>query len=819
MARRVFLSYAHESEEHRALVRSFWSFLRNNGVDAVFDQVAEGERQDWALWMADQIRDAEVVLCVASPQYRLRSQQQAEGNGVRWEARLIRAEFYASGGDLQKFVPVVLPGQSPDGVPDFLAPAITTVYTVRDLTVPGAEDLLRFILRKPKLVEPPVLPEPDFDTWTPETVEPAPPVTDQVVSPNIGDMTPVVGRDQELADLRAAFTAPKKSRAPVVRILTGMGGVGKSSLARAYAERHLDDYGVVWWIHAEDKVARERDYRDLLDLVRPASEAALVRNPVHAVNTWLSELKQPWLLILDNVPTAAALNGLVPARGNGHVLVTSQAGRWPKPDTVHRVEPLETSAAVELLTTTTEDTDADTAAELADELGGLPLALTQAAAFTATTGIGLADYLRFYRDRSADLQADNQPDDYPHTVATTWLLAIERLSPLAREVLDTIAYLAPDAIPTSVLHPLADDELTLVRAIGELLSHSLITRGTTTTITVHRLVQSVTRHRDGLAHATRARDLVAAALPRPILVVDTMTAWQDLHAHVLAVVGHLPDDPEAFELRFRVAQLYDDLGLRRIAVVQAERLLEDAEPALGGETALVLRVRGHLAFWTRDGDESRARLEEVLAAQVALLGVDHPEVLDTRHDIATSCLELDEYESAKAMFAEVASARARVLGASDYRTLVSRSYVADVLAEMGQIDDAIALYETVLADAAAEFGEISPQFIDLQSEYADHLGRRGDPATARDMYTVIVQRLADLRGEYDPLTVGLHLPWASWTAMAGNPQKAGSIVLRMLVILRKSLSKQSPLVKQFEEGLRSIKNGQGMSRQTGKRRR
>ncbi|MBM7773504.1 tetratricopeptide (TPR) repeat protein [Actinokineospora baliensis] len=810
MARRVLLSYAHESEEHRALVRSFWAFLRGNGVDAVFDQVAEDQRQDWSLWTAEQIRAAEVVLCVASPQYR-----HAEGNGVRWEARLIRAEFYASGGDLQKFVPVVLPGHSPDGVPDFLAPATTTVYTVRDLTVPGAEDLLRFILRKPRLASLPLAAEPDLDTWTAEAVAPAPP--DQVISPNIGDMTPVVGRDQELADLRAAFTAPKKGRAPVVRVLTGMGGVGKSSLARAYAEQHLDDYGVVWWIHAEDKAALDRQYRDLLDLVRPASEATLVRNPVHAVNTWLSDYKRPWLLILDNVPSTAALNGLYPARGNGHVLVTSQAGRWPKPDTVHHIVPLPHAAAVELLTTTSEDTDAEAAAELADELGGLPLALTQAAAFAATNGIALATYLRFYRDRSADLQADNQPDDYPHTVATTWLLAIERLSPLAREVLDTIAYLAPDAIPVTVLHPLAD-ELALVRAIGELRSHSLITRGPEATISVHRLIQSVTRHRDGLAHAARARELVAVTLPKPVLVLETMKVWQDLHAHALAVVGHLPDDLETFELRLRIALLYDDIGERRIAELQIAEMVDEMVAASYGDSALVLRARASLAVWIKDFERGRSLLEGIAEEQALLLDADHPHLLDTRYWIAHCVFELGEYERAVELFDEVASARARVLGPSAYRTLLARSFVADAVSALGRPEEAIAIYEEIQAAAVAEFGEVSVEVIDLQPQYADLIGDGGNPVAARDIFTTMVERLATLRGEFDPLTIGLHLPLASWTAIAGNPQNAVRIVIRMLTLLRRSLSKQNPLVKQFEEGLHSIKSGQAAGRSRRRRR-
>jgi hypothetical protein len=636
MARRVFISYAQESDEHRAVVRELWAFLRANGVDAVFDQVAAGQRQDWSLWMADRIREADVVLCVASEQYKLRAESRTSqdvGRGVQWEARLIRDAFYDAQQDLQKFVPVVVPGQQLSGVPDFLAPATTTVYVVEDFTLAGAEDLLRFLLGKPELSEIPLGREPELPAWTPSPAR----SSAGVVSPQIAGMAEVVGREQELADLRAAFTAQRKSRTPVIQILTGMGGVGKTSLARAYAQRHLDDYGVVWWVRAEDPTTVDGEYRSLLELVHSADEAKLVRDAVQRANVWLSEQKQPWLLVLDNLPDAAALRGLFPAKGNGHVLVTSQAGRWPNPAAVHHIAPLDTDAAVELLSSMSLDPDADAASKLAVELDGLPLALAQAASFTAANGIDLATYLRFYQDRSAELHADGQPDDYPHTVATTWVLAIEKMSASARLVLDTIAYFAPDSIPVSVLHPLMDDELALTRAIGELLSYSLVTRGAEDAITVHRLIQAVTRHRLGatLDHAARAMDLIADAMPNRPLNVRAMNDWRRLRSHASAVVDYLPDDPRTFDLRYHQAFLHGDIGDRKAAIVQLEALA-DMSRFLSPEDERVMRARHGMALWLMPIDAQGARrlLTELLEAQTRALGAEHPDTLITWHDLA-----------------------------------------------------------------------------------------------------------------------------------------------------------------------------------------
>lgn len=149
----VFLSYAKEPGDpsHQDAVIRLWTLLRSCGLDARLDR-GEGQRQDWTLWMGRQIREATFVLVIASPAYR----RSAEGRGeaseernVHWEARLIRDAFFADPHALNRFIPVVLPGQSADGVPDFLGPAGSTVYPVSDFTVEGAEPLLRLLTNQP----------------------------------------------------------------------------------------------------------------------------------------------------------------------------------------------------------------------------------------------------------------------------------------------------------------------------------------------------------------------------------------------------------------------------------------------------------------------------------------------------------------------------------------------------------------------------------------------------------------------------------------------------------------------------------------------
>lgn len=197
---RVFISYAHDDDEHVDLVRDFYGFLRaSGGVDAELDLPAGERRQDWVLWMLRGIRDSRHVIVVASPEYKRRAEGDSgagEGAGVQWEARLLRKLVYEDpGAALDRIVPVVLPGGSPDDLPDWLGGSTHTHYTVEDFTAAGAEGLLRRLTNQPYAEVPPLGTAPLFrpHEWTrtartsapPEpSVEPAPVLPPQPPPPS-----------------------------------------------------------------------------------------------------------------------------------------------------------------------------------------------------------------------------------------------------------------------------------------------------------------------------------------------------------------------------------------------------------------------------------------------------------------------------------------------------------------------------------------------------------------------------------------------------------------------------------------------------------
>ena len=106
----VFISYSHDSDEHRAWVLALSERLRKDGIETLLDQYLNGSPpQGWPRWMLDQLDAADAVLVVCTETYyrRFRGHEEpGKGKGVDWEGALITQQLYDSRSRSLKFVPV-----------------------------------------------------------------------------------------------------------------------------------------------------------------------------------------------------------------------------------------------------------------------------------------------------------------------------------------------------------------------------------------------------------------------------------------------------------------------------------------------------------------------------------------------------------------------------------------------------------------------------------------------------------------------------------------------------------------------------------------
>ena len=100
---RVFISYSHDSPEHRAQVLALSNRLRAGGIDGMggidcrIDQYEMAPDVGWPTWCDEQIEDSKFVLVICTHTYLKRFKKKEDpdrGFGVTFEGHVITQELY-----------------------------------------------------------------------------------------------------------------------------------------------------------------------------------------------------------------------------------------------------------------------------------------------------------------------------------------------------------------------------------------------------------------------------------------------------------------------------------------------------------------------------------------------------------------------------------------------------------------------------------------------------------------------------------------------------------------------------------------------------
>lgn len=547
----------------------------------------------------------------------------------------------------------------------------------------------------------------------------------------------LVGRKDALNSISDALAA-----GPVV--VTGLGGVGKTSVALHYARVHHRRFTAAWWIDASSRALLERGLAELAEHL--VEEAKRTWTTQHGAASWATNWLQThvgWLLVLDNADHSDTVTALVGAiRLAGSIIITSRFADFANAARIHLLV-LDRAMSIDLLTQRVEatvivDRDvAEAANAIAAEVGDLPLALVTAGAYIRTTKTSYADYLRLLVSNGTELHSVQPAGTSQIAISQTWkvtIAAIAPRNPLAVDILRIAAWYAPTAIPRDLFTPLAGGVTALPLALAELAVYSMITL-TERDFSVHRIVGTVLRTDPigprEMTHAqarASARDLLIRALtPREPSqeARSDWTWWRDLVPHVRAVQADTASTdergPDLADALSRAAKCLIEHGQLDTGIAFHNSALADREQRLGPEHLDTLASRDSLAHAHRIAGNVETALplhEASLAAYERVLGMDHVDTLTCRSNLAAAYREAGRLPLAISLFTETIAARERILGPEHPDTLASRNSLAYACRVAGDLDRALPLHEAVLADCDRFLGRDHPMTLTARGNLA-----------------------------------------------------------------------------------------------------
>ncbi|MCD0444747.1 FxSxx-COOH system tetratricopeptide repeat protein [Glycomyces sp. A-F 0318] len=617
-------------------------------------------------------------------------------------------------------------------------------------------------------------------------------------------------RQMREADAQLEVSMGSSEFAPPTQILSGMGGVGKTQIAAAYAQRHWNagDIDLLLWIDA----SRRDNIVMMLDQAASALLGSDGGNGMAAAERLLSWIRRPngprWLIILDDLCDPADMEGLwPPASPRGKAIITTRR-RDAALDGYDRVRiDVGLFNEVESINYLRERLHGDArvleeAEALSWELGFLPLALSQAAAFIIDQpGLTCAEYRHLLHDRKlrlSELSPDRLPDGYPLTVEAMVSLSVQAASLDSGEgvydrVLQITSVLDPVGIPVDILKSRAVRKWISSAEVAESkIRNDLVYQDSVSfalarlhrlslldfdgqTIQMHPLVSYIVVSMMSRSELVNAIQVAASAL------VEKWDESSDTPAgaavmrsnanRVKSVDSSALFQEGAHPVLFLIGQSLGDHAYMQDAANYFTEFSQNCEVELGHSHPDTLRSRSEALYWlARLGRPSEARplVGQIVTDHVSVFGPHAHETLNAHRNLAAWCAASGDLGRALEIYELLLDDLQKALGPDHYETLRTRHQLAQLQGNLGDASGAASVLVALVNDMDQFMGTDHAEKLLSQGDLAYWRGKSGDLNGARRSLEELLTECIRILGADHPHTLKTRGDLARWRGEAGD---------------------------------------------------
>ncbi|MEV6235170.1 FxSxx-COOH system tetratricopeptide repeat protein [Lentzea sp. NPDC051838] len=584
-----------------------------------------------------------------------------------------------------------------------------------------------------------------------------------------------VGRGALLEQLRRRLLEPGTT-AVLPEALHGMGGVGKSQTVIEYIYQHASEYDVVWWISAEHPAQITASLTELAKRLGVPGTSADTAIPAVLEALRRGRPYSRWILVFDNADRPEAVRQFFPS-GIGHVVVTSRNSEWAGVARPVEVDLFTRAESIELLQRRDPLLPRADANRLAEALGDLPLAIEQAAAWRAQTGMQVDEYLDLLEQGRTELLEVGNSSDYQLPVAAAWNVPLRRLEAEHREALQLLqvcAFFGPEPISrrwfsgvraAPVPDELAEafeDPIRLNRAVREISRYSLAKLDhRNNTLQLHRLVQAVLKNRvtpaeqDNLRHAVHV--LLLNGDPGDPEDSTTWSRYAELLPHATVSRAVESGDRGVRVLMINLARYLLASGDYGGALELSENAVQVWQRNLGESNLHTVEMTRYYAIALRRVgkiDQAMRLNERNLEALREAVGEDHETVLSMLDTVAADRRSEGKFAEELALQQTVYDRSRGILGEDDPATLYYASNLASCYRLMGDFERARDLDEETLRRRIAVLGSDHLMTYRSMNALAMDLRECGDYHGAGGLQQDALRSQRELFGADHPYTIG-----------------------------------------------------------------